>query len=124
MTTTRSTAEVVGTYYEVLGGGAATFDPGRLQAILAPDLVFEGPIAGRRVGAEGFIKGVSGFVATATRLELLHQLIDGDAAAGLYDAELPGGKVRFGEFFHVADGRIDTLRLLYDGAAYRSKGGA
>jgi|SRR6516225_12162834 len=59
--TDTSTAQIVQTYYEILTGGLATFDPARLPTILATDLVFEGPIAGHVVGAERFGKGVSGF---------------------------------------------------------------
>ena len=115
--------DVVQAYYDILNGGTASFDPARLRAILAPDLVFEGPIAGRRIGAEGFIKGVSGFAETMRGLTMLHQVHAGDMAAALYDAEMPGGTVRFAEFFQVADGRIRSLRLLYDAGTYRARGG-
>jgi hypothetical protein len=39
-------------------------------------------------------------------LNMVHQLDAGDTAATLYDAEMPGGTVRFAEFFHVEDGKI------------------
>ena len=58
------------TYYEILQSGADRFDPERLRAILAPELVFEGPIAGHRVGAEPFCKGVVGFVSALQHLEM------------------------------------------------------
>ncbi len=95
-----TTGELLETYYDTLKEGMASFNEGRrLRAILAPDLVFEGPIAGRVVGAERFIKGVLGFVETMQSLHMLHQLRAGDEAATLYDAEMPGGTVRFAEFF-------------------------
>lgn len=121
--TSDTTGDVVRAYYDILKEGMASFDPDRLRAILAPDLVFEGPIAGRRVGAEGFIKGVSGFAETMRGLTMLNQLREGGAAATLYDAELPGGTVRFAEFFQLDAGRIQSLRLLYDAAKYRASGG-
>jgi len=31
--------------------------------------------------------------------------------------------VRFAEFFQVDDGKIRSLRLLYDAAEYRARGG-
>jgi hypothetical protein len=115
---------ILETYYDVLRGGAASFDGGRrLRPILAPDLTFEGPIAGHVVGAERFIGGVSGFVGTVRELRMLHTLRAADEAATLYDAEMPGGTVRFAEFFRCAGGRISSLRLLYDAEDYRSKGG-
>ncbi|MGH8981038.1 MAG: nuclear transport factor 2 family protein [Acidimicrobiales bacterium] len=114
MNTTRA---VMRAYYDSLGSAL------QLRTILDPDLVFEGPIAGRRVGAEGFIKGVSGFVETMQELHMLHQLTDGDLGATLYDADMPGGTVRFAEFFEIREGRIRSLRLLYDAGEYRARGG-
>jgi ketosteroid isomerase-like protein len=115
--------EIIQTYYDFLAGGAEAFEPDRLRAILSPELVFEGPIAGRRVGAEGFIRGVLGFIDTAQQLTMIHTPLAEDAAATLYDAELPGGVVRFAEFFELADGRIHSLRLLYDASEYQARGG-
>lgn len=120
---TETTAQLVDSYYDTLKEGMASFDAERLRAILAPDLTFEGPIAGRRVGAEGFIKGVSGFAGTMRGLTMLHQLRVGGEAAALYDAQMPGGTVRFAEFFQVAGGKIQSLRLLYDATEYRARGG-
>jgi hypothetical protein len=60
------------TYYEILQSGADPFDPEQLRAILDPQLVFEGPIAGHRVGAEPFCKGVVGFVNVLQHLEMRH----------------------------------------------------
>jgi hypothetical protein len=67
--------------------------------------------------------GVSGFVETTRGLNRLQELQSGDEAAVLYDAELPGGTVRFAEFFQLDAGRIRSLRLLYDAAEYRARGG-
>lgn len=116
-------ATVVPAYYALVGSGPAAFDADRLAALLAPDLIFEGPIAGHRVGAPPFLKGVAGFAETARSIDMLHLLYAGDQAASLYDAQLPGGAVRFAEFFQVSDGRIRALRLLFDPALYRERGG-
>lgn len=117
------TLAVVRRYYEILRAGPEAFETHDLLAILDPELDFEGPIAGRRVGAEPFARGVAGFVGAARSLELLEQVYSGEHAATLYDAELPGGAVRFAEFIHVVGGRIVSLRLLYDAALYRARGG-
>lgn len=61
------------TYYEILQSGADRFDAEQLRAILAPQLVFEGPIAGHRVGAEPFCKGVVG-VTVQPLGETVHHL--------------------------------------------------
>lgn len=116
-------AELVRTYYETLRGGTATFDADRLRAVLATDLAFEGPIAGAVTGAERFIAGVSGFVETMTTMTMLHRVASGDEVAALYDARLPGGTVRFAEFFRIEGERIRSLRLLYDAGDYTTKGG-
>ncbi|MHB1928348.1 MAG: nuclear transport factor 2 family protein [Acidimicrobiales bacterium] len=121
--TTNTPGQVVQAYYDLLKYGTASFDEGRLRGILASDLVFEGPIAGHVVGAERFIKGVSGFVETVRSLDMLHQQQAGQMAAALYDAEMPGGTVRFAEFFHIDGGKIRSLRLLYDATEYRARGG-
>lgn len=44
-------------------------------------------------------------------------------SAVLYDAALPGGSVRFAEFFTYRDDVIDTLDVHYDGQDYLAKGG-
>ena len=104
--------DIIDTYYDIL----AAFDADRLRSILAPDLVFEGPIAGRRDGADAFIAGAAGFANAARSISMLQR----EPTAALYDAELPGGTVRFAEFFRVADGRIQALTLHYDAEAFRS----
>jgi ketosteroid isomerase-like protein len=115
--------EIVAAYYELLQPGTASFDPERLRAILADDLAFEGPIAGSRTGAEGFVRGVAGFAGVVQRIDMLQQVADDSSAAALYDAELPGGPVRFAEFFRIANGKIHALKLHYDASEYRARGG-
>jgi hypothetical protein len=107
---------IIDTYYDIL----AAFDAERLRAILAEDLVFEGPIAGRRIGAEGFVAGAGAFAGALRELTMVQRLDADDQAAALYDAHLPGGVMRFAEFFTVTGGRIQTLRLHYDAAQYRT----
>ena len=116
--------KIVQAYYDALTGGIASFDEGqRLRAILASDFVFEGPIAGRVVGAERFISGVSGFIETVRMVKMLRQLHAEGMAAALYEAEMAGGTVRFAEFFQIAGGKIQSIELVYDPAEYRARGG-
>ena len=102
------------TYYEILQSGAGRFDPEQLRAILAPELIFEGPIAGQRVGVEPFCKGVVGFVTALQHLEMRQLVTTPGKAAALYDAELPGGTCRFAEFFELDTGMITGLQLQFD----------
>ncbi|HZV48571.1 MAG TPA: nuclear transport factor 2 family protein [Candidatus Dormibacteraeota bacterium] len=117
------TTEVVRAYYDSWTGGIDTFDEARLRGLLAPDLHFEGPIAGKRTEAEPFLRGLANFVGVMRGIRMLHQVYDEDEAAVLYDAELPGGMVRFAEFFRVEGDRIRSLVLHYDAGEYRARGG-
>jgi hypothetical protein len=118
------TAELVDAYYDSWRNGIGALDQGRLDAILSEDLDFEGPIAGKRQGAAGFIGGLRRFVEGLQKpIRILNHLDSGDQAAALYDADLPGGPMRFAEFFEVRGGRIGAIRLLYDPAQYRALGG-
>jgi ketosteroid isomerase-like protein len=119
-----TTAEVVDDYYASWRNGISSFDEDRVRGVLDENLDFEGPIAGKRRGAAGFVGGLKRFVeGLRAPIQILQQMDSGDQAAVLYDAELPEGTMRFAEFFHVRDGRIESIRLLYDAAQYRALGG-
>jgi ketosteroid isomerase-like protein len=118
------TVDLIDDYYRSWREGISSFDSARLGAILAEDLDFEGPIAGKRRGATGFIGGLKRFVeGLRTPIRMLQQVDSGAQAAALYDADLPEGTMRFAEFFDVEDGRIQAIKLLYDAAQYRTLGG-
>ena len=122
--TKNSAAELVDAYYGSWRSGIASFDGTRLGAILAEDLDFEGPIAGKRRGAAGFIGGLTRFVeGLQAPISVIQQVETGEGAAVLYDASLPEGSMRFAEFFEVAVGRIQAIKLVYDAAQYRAVGG-
>ena len=115
---------LVRAYYGCWRNGIATFDKERLAEILAEDLDFEGSIAGKRRGSAGFIVGLQRFVeGLKAPIHVQQQVEAGDEAAVLYDAEIPGGSMRFAEFFRVENGRIASIKLLYDAAQYRALGG-
>lgn len=117
------TAEVVLAYYDSWKNGMASFDEARLRSLLAPDLDFEGPIAGKRRGAEPFLQGLARFVETLKGLRTLQQIHAGNEASVLYDCDLPAGTLRFAEFFHVEGEKIRAINLLYDPTKYRALGG-
>ena len=120
-TDSQTTAELVRGYYASWDTGIAAFDEARLRQILAPDLLFEGPIAGSRRGVEGFLKGLADFVRATRAMHVIQRLHAGADAATLYDCELgeTRGTLRFAEFFQVANGRIQAIRLVYDPAEFR-----
>ncbi|HEY7063186.1 MAG TPA: nuclear transport factor 2 family protein [Chloroflexota bacterium] len=115
------TRALVQAYYDSWKGGMATYDEARLRSVLAPDLHFEGPIAGMRDGLEPFVVGLAGFVRALRACQMVQQVYTGDEAAALYDCELgaAGGTLRFAEFIRVQNGKIQEIRLLYDPSEFR-----
>ena len=120
-----SAPEVLQQYYRVLAAGPDAFGDGQsLRVLLSNHLDFTGSLAGHRPDAtEGFILGAAGFISTVRNIDVIREVHDEQASAVLYDAEMPGGTVRFAEFFTLRDGLIDTLHLHYDGQDYIAKGG-
>ncbi|WP_283136423.1 nuclear transport factor 2 family protein [Rhizohabitans arisaemae] len=119
-----SAPSVLRAYYQVLTGGIENYGDGReLAPLLADDLAFEGPLAGHVTGAAPFTQGVKGFIANVGKIELIQEVNGPGGSAVLYDAHLPRGVVRLAEFFTVADGKIQALRIQYDPADYIAKGG-
>jgi hypothetical protein len=68
-------------------------------------------------------QGVTGLIGTVRGIDIIRDVHDDAGSAVLYDAEMPGGTVRFAEFFTFGDGVINTLNVHYDGADYTAKGG-
>lgn len=118
---TETTLATVHAYYDTFRHGGASFDSARLLALLKPDLVFEAPLVGRRVGAEALVPGVERFARSLRSFQLVQELWVGSEVAVLYDCELtrPAGRHRFAEFFRVEGDRIAELRLLFDATEYR-----
>jgi ketosteroid isomerase-like protein len=123
-TATTETTALVTAYYGSWQNGIESFDRAKLTEILAEDLDFEGSIAGKRRGAAGFLVGLRGFVeGLKPPLNVQQRVESQDLAAVLYEAEIPGGSMRFAEFFRVEEGKIASIKLLYDAAQYRALGG-
>jgi hypothetical protein len=119
-----SPSTVVDGYYASWSRGLADFDEARLREILAPDLDFTGTLAGHRVGAEGFLRGVAGVAEVVRSFTLVQRIEQGNEIGVLYDCELsrPAGVCRFAEFFRVEGGRIQSINLVYDGTEWRKLG--
>lgn len=120
--TTAKSEQLVSRYYQVLDSRSPNFDRVGLRSLLASDLDFDGPIAGHVRGADRFISGAAGFIERQRGMTILQQVITPTSAAVIYDAELPGGTVRFAEFFQI-DEVITAIRLLYDVNKYLAAGG-
>ncbi len=119
--TTHRASALVDAYYACWIHGLEAFDEARLREILAPGLVFNGTLAGHRIGAEGFLKGVAGVAAVVRSFTQVQRVEQGNEVAVVYDCELirPAGVCRFAEFFRVEGGRIQSINLVYDGTEWR-----
>ena len=124
-TVTLSAPSVLRDYYRVLTAGPEAFGDGAtLRVLLSDHLDFTGSLAGHIPDAtDRFLIGVAGFIATVREITVISEVHDEDKSAVLYDADLPGGTVRFAEFFTFQGGVIESLTLHYDGSDYLAKGG-
>jgi hypothetical protein len=122
---TPSAPETLQRYYRILTAGPEEFGDGSgLRELLSEHLDFTGSLAGHIPDAtNGFLRGVVGFISTVRGITIIGEVHDDTGSAILYDAELPGGTVRFAEFFTFQGGLIGTLNLHYDGPDYLAKGG-
>ena len=122
--TTIEDSQLLSRYYDILMGGVDRYQDGRdLLPLLADDFVFDGPISGRMEGGVRFTHGVRGFIEAVRTISFLQVVSTELGAAVLYDAELPGGTVRFSEFFEFDGDRIRKLRIQYNAAEYVANGG-
>ena len=108
-------------YYDAWQHGAEHYDAAALGELLATDLDFEGPLAGHRVGAEGFIRGLYDFAKNVRSIQMLCELRAGEEAAFLYDCKMVfGDTLRVAEFIAARDGRIMAVKIHYDKADFRA----
>ncbi len=115
------TNELVLANYDSWKNGMASYDEKRLRIILASDLQFEGPIAGKRSGAETFLPGLVQFVQTLKALRILHKILAGNEACVLYDCDItvPTGTFRFAEFLRIENDKIQEIKLVFDATEFR-----
>ncbi|GGA62299.1 hypothetical protein GCM10011490_10910 [Pseudoclavibacter endophyticus] len=112
-------------YYRILAAGPQEYGNGAvLRPLLREHLDFTGSRAGHHANAtDGFIEGITGFIATVEQITIVRDVHDAAGSAVLYEAKMPGGVMSFAEFYTFVDGRIDTLHLHYDEGLYRELGG-
>src|SRR6516165_4171694 len=90
------------------------------RSCLVDDLDFQGSID-TFTTADEFIATLSGFAAMVSRVVLLQELYGDNTAALLYDCvtNSPAGTIRTAEFFWLRDGKIATIRLVFDATVLR-----
>jgi SnoaL-like domain len=95
-------------------------DMSTARSCLADDLDFQGPID-TVSSADDFIAKLTGFAQMLTRVDLLQEFYTDDAAALLYDCVTNSlvGTILTAEFFGLRDGKIATIRLVFDATVLR-----
>ena len=86
----------------------------RARTLLTDDVHFEGPIA--TFGDAGsYLDALRGFTQMMTGLEKLKVFADGDDWCIVYDVKTaPVPAARTCEWYHVRDGQIDRVTVVFD----------
>lgn len=110
------TRQVVTNYHDAWTRG----DLGAARLYLADDLDFQGSIDIFR-RADDFIVALTMFHKMLRGINLIQSFFSESGAALLYDCETmsPAGVVRTAEFFTVNDGKIKSIRLVFDATELR-----
>lgn len=119
--TQEQTLSLVRAYYDSWNHGHDC-DEAKLRSALSPDLTFESP-SGTRRGIDEILPGLRRFAKTLKSQRMLQLISSGNEAAAIYDCELtePVNTLRCAELFRVENGRIASIRLVYDATPYRLK---
>jgi len=90
------------------------------RSFLVDDLDFQGPID-KFTNADDFIGALTQFAQMCKRVDVVQEFHADNAAALLYDCvtESPAGTIRTAEFFGLRDGKIASIRLVFDATALR-----
>ena len=86
-------------------------DPDALP--LHPTVSFESPL-GRYQGLAAFQKGLADFARIMKSIEIVRLTADDDTCAAVLKIDTIFGMIPFLEYFHVADGKIVSIRVYYD----------
>ncbi|MDR3741227.1 MAG: nuclear transport factor 2 family protein [Terracidiphilus sp.] len=76
-------------------------------------IVFEGPLNTVR-GIPEFEEGLIPFYAILKSIAVLHLTADDTTCAAVLEIDTIFGVIPFLEYFHVADGKIVSIRAYYD----------
>jgi hypothetical protein len=111
-----NTKQIVTNYHNAWTSGDIT----KARAYLADDLDFQGSIDTFR-RADDFIVGLTMFQSMLRGINLIQSFFSENGAALLYDCDTmsPAGVIRTAEFFTVRDGKITSIRLVFDATELR-----
>jgi hypothetical protein len=105
------TAEIVTGFKKALGQG----DVAAARKLLSDSLAFQGPFD-RFDRPEPYLAALQKLHPIVKGVKVHKLFVDGDHACMLYDMETnsPAGTAFICEWFHVAGGRIDSIRVVFD----------
>ena len=106
MTREQKTA-VVEAYVRGLGSGDFSGVP------FASDVIFEGPLAPRKVGQEA-IDFLSGLLPVMRGAEIKQHIVEGDFVATVFHLRTPNGVTAVFDRFRVVDGQLKEISPYYD----------
>ncbi len=103
-------ADVAATYFDAWQRG----DFARLRAILADDVTFDGPL-GHAGNAEECIAGLKRMSEIVTDIVIRKTFIDGADVLTWFDLHTAqAGPLPTANWRHVADGKITSIRAVFD----------
>ena len=92
-------------------------DPEELRAIVAEDLVFEGPFV-RCESADDYIEALRGDSREGLSYEVLWEFESGASACLVYRFSKPGVDTTMAQVFETRGGRIARITLVFDTGAF------
>ena len=110
------TKQVVTNYHNAWTSG----DMEKARVYLVDDLDFKGSID-TFCRAADFIAALTMFQKMIQKINLIQSFYSENGAALLYDCDTmsPAGMIRTAEFFMVKDGKIKSIRLVFDATELR-----
>ncbi len=110
------TKQIVTNYHNAWTSG----DMKAARTYLTNDLDFQGSIDTFHQ-ADDFIASLAMFQKMLRGVNLVQSFFSGSGAALLYDCDTmsPAGVIRTAEFFMVKDGKIKSIRLVFDATELR-----
>jgi hypothetical protein len=110
------TKQVVTNYHNAWTGG----DMKAARVYLADDLDFQGSIE-TFSRADDFIPSLTMFQKMLQKVNLIQSFFSESGAALLYDCDTmsPAGVIRTAEFFTITNGKIKSIRLVFDATDLR-----
>ena len=111
-----TTRETVRTYHRARFGGDVT----GARATLADEFTFESPLLS--ASADDHLAGLPAFLGIVADVDMISELYGTDEATLVYDVHTTTtvGTQRTAEHFRLRDGRITSIRLIFDATPWHA----